>query len=104
MAEVFGPARPAAVCRELTKLHEDCVRGPLSALAAEPRLAEPKGEIVVVVGPGRAEAATEDEAEAALRLALQTQGPSDAASEVARQLGLNRRDLYRRAVAIMGEG
>src|SRR5690606_13576078 len=58
----------------------------------------------VVVGPGRAEAATEDEAEAALRLALQTQGPSDAAAEVARQLGLNRRDLYRRAVAIKGGG
>jgi 16S rRNA (cytidine1402-2'-O)-methyltransferase len=104
MAAAFGADRPAAVCRELTKLHEDCVRGPLAALAADPRLSEPKGEIVVVIGPGRTEAATEDEAEAALRLALQSQGPSDAAAEVARQLGLNRRDLYRRAVAIKGGG
>ena len=104
MTEVFGADRPGAVCRELTKLHEDCVRGPLAALAADPRLAEPKGEIVVVVGPGRTQAATEEDAEAALRIALQTQGPSEAASEVARQLGLNRRDLYRRAIAIKGGG
>lgn len=104
MAAVFGPDRPAAVCRELTKLHEQSVRGPLSDLAADPRLDAPKGEIVVVIGPGRTQAASEDEAEAALRLALKTSGPSEAAAEVARQLGLNRRDLYRRAVALKGEG
>jgi len=104
MAEVFGPERPAAVCRELTKLHEQSVRGPLGDLAADPRLEIPKGEIVVVIGPGRAEAASDDEAEAALRLALQNAGPSEAAAEVARQLGLNRRDLYRRAVALKGGG
>ena len=103
MAEVLGADRPAAVARELTKLHEECVRAPLAALAADPRLAEPKGEIVVVVGPGREAAATEDDAEAALRQALKSAGPAEAASEVARALGLNRRDLYRRAVAIRGE-
>ena len=65
--------------------------------------AEPKGEFVVIVGPGREAAATEDEAEAALRQALKSAGPAEAASEVARALGLNRRDLYRRAVAIRGE-
>lgn len=104
MAEVFGADRPAAVARELTKLHEECIRAPLAALAADERLQEPRGEIVVVIGPGRAEAASEDEAEAALRVALASMGPADAASEVARALGLNRRDLYRRAVAIKGEG
>ncbi|WP_296818735.1 16S rRNA (cytidine(1402)-2'-O)-methyltransferase [Brevundimonas sp.] len=103
MAEVLGADRPAAVARELTKLHEECVRAPLAALAADPRLEAPKGEIVVVVGPGREAAATEDEAEAALRQALKSAGPAEAASEVARALGLNRRDLYRRAVAIRGE-
>ena len=41
MAAVFG-ARPAAVARELTKLHETVVRGPLDALAADPRLARPR--------------------------------------------------------------
>jgi len=104
MAEVFGSERPAAVCRELTKLHEQSVRGPLGDLAADPRLETPKGEIVVVIGPGRAEPASDDEAEDALRLALQSAGPSEAAAEVARQLGLNRRDLYRRAVALKGGG
>ena len=51
MAAVLGP-RPAAVARELTKLYEECVRGPLDVLAADPRLQSPKGEIVVVVAPG----------------------------------------------------
>lgn len=100
MADVLGADRPGAVARELTKLHEECVRAPLAALAADPRLQAPKGEIVVVVGPGREAAATADEAEAALRQALRTAGPAEAASEVARQLGLNRRDLYKRAVAL----
>ena len=103
MAEVLGADRPAAVARELTKLHEECVRAPLAALAADPRREAPRGEIVVVVGPGREAAATEDDAEAALRQALKSAGPAEAASEVARALGLNRRDLYRRAVAIRGE-
>ena len=97
------PGRELAVVRELTKLHEECVRAPLAALAADPRLEAPRGEIVVVVGPGREAAATEDDAEAALRQALKSAGPAEAASEVARALGLNRRDLYRRAVAIRGE-
>ena len=50
MAAVFGP-REAAVCREITKLHETTYRGTLSTLAADPRLDGPKGEIVVVIGP-----------------------------------------------------
>ena len=50
MAAVLGP-RPAAVARELTKLHETVVRGDLDALAADPALAAPKGEVVVVIGP-----------------------------------------------------
>src|SRR5690606_8082710 len=58
MAAVLGP-RPAAVARELTKLYEECVRGPLDQLATDPRLDGPKGEIVVVVGPGEAEQASE---------------------------------------------
>ncbi|MBX4159055.1 16S rRNA (cytidine(1402)-2'-O)-methyltransferase, partial [Lactiplantibacillus plantarum] len=71
MAAVLGP-RPAAVARELTKLYEECVRGPLDQLAADPRLDAPKGEIVVVVGPGEVEQATEADADAALIDALRT--------------------------------
>ncbi|MDO1560140.1 16S rRNA (cytidine(1402)-2'-O)-methyltransferase [Brevundimonas sp. 2R-24] len=98
MAAVLG-AREAAVTRELTKLHETCVRGSLKALAADPRLEAPKGEIVIVVGPPEeAEAAGEDEIDAALREALTRLGPSEAAGEVAKALNLNRRALYRRAL------
>jgi 16S rRNA (cytidine1402-2'-O)-methyltransferase len=97
MAQVLGP-RPAAVGRELTKLYETFVRGALPELAADPRLDAPKGEIVVLVGPGAEAEATEAEADAALAEALTRLGPADAASEVAKALGLNRRDLYRRAL------
>lgn len=98
MATVFGADRPGAVARELTKLHETFLRAPLGALAADPRLADPKGEIVILVGAGEEEAASTDDADRALAEALTRMGPADAASEVSKALGLNRRDLYRRAL------
>ena len=102
MAAVFG-ARPAAVCRELTKLHETFVRAPLPVLAADPRMKAPKGEIVILVGPGSEEAASAADADTALAEALTRMGPADAASEVAKALGLRRRDLYLRALEMKGE-
>ena len=101
MAEVLGP-RPAAVARELTKLHETVIRGPLDVLAADPRLDAPKGEIVVLVGPGEETAASDEEADAALAEALTRMGPGEAAAEVARALHLPRRQLYARALALRG--
>jgi len=101
MAQVFGP-REAAVARELTKLHETCIRGALRDLVADPRLDAPKGEIVVLVGPGAEIAATAEDADAALAEALTRVGPSEAAAEVSRALGLPRRDLYRRALELRG--
>ncbi len=99
MAAVFGD-REAAVARELTKLFETTVRGPLSALAEDPRLDGPKGEIVILVGPGEQQASTAEDADSALTEALTRLAPGEAASEVAKALGLNRRDLYRRAMAL----
>ncbi len=49
MAEAFGPDRPACVCREISKLHEQCHRGTLAELAAFFAENEPRGEIVIVV-------------------------------------------------------
>ena len=99
MAAVFGP-RQAAVARELTKLYETVVRGPLDVLAANPALQAPKGEVVVLVGAGEEASLSAAEAEAALAEAVQRLGPSEAASEVARATGLPRRELYRRAVEL----
>lgn len=49
MAEAFGPDRAACVCREISKLHEQCHRGTLAELAAFFAENEPRGEIVIVV-------------------------------------------------------
>jgi len=103
MAAVLGP-REAAVGRELTKLYETVTRGTLDVLAADPQFAAPRGEIVVLVAPGREAAATAADADAALAEALGRLRPADAAAEVAKALGLPRRDLYRRALAMKGEG
>lgn len=102
MAAVFG-VREAAVARELTKLYETVIRGTLSELAADPRCDTPKGEIVILVGPGREEAATAADADTALADALTRLRPAEAASEVAKALGLPRRDLYRRAMELKQE-
>jgi 16S rRNA (cytidine1402-2'-O)-methyltransferase len=99
MAGVFGP-REGAVARELTKLHETVIRASLPDLAADPRLFEPRGEIVVLVAPPLAPPASLEEAEGALREAVARLGPSAGAAEVARALGLPRRDLYARALAL----
>ena len=101
MAAVLGP-RPAAVARELTKLHETLKRGDLASLAADPALAAPKGEVVVVIGPPAEVAAEPADADAALTEALARVSPADAAREVADALGLPRRELYRRALALQG--
>jgi 16S rRNA (cytidine1402-2'-O)-methyltransferase len=102
MAAVFGPDREAMVARELTKLYETCVRGTLESLMADPALAEPKGEIVVLVG-GRGDRAPEaGDVDRALAEALTRLGPSDAANEVAKAFGLKKRDLYRRALDLKG--
>ena len=101
MAAVFG-AREAAVARELTKLHETVIRGRLPDLALDPRCDAPRGEIVILVGPGAQHAATADEADAALIEALSRGAPAKAAAEVAKALGLSRRDLYARALALRG--
>jgi 16S rRNA (cytidine1402-2'-O)-methyltransferase len=99
MVSVLGD-REAVVCRELTKLYETIYRGPLSALAADPALDAPRGEIVIMVGPGRETEASAADADAALADALTRLKPAEAASEVAKALGLPRRDLYRRAMEL----
>jgi 16S rRNA (cytidine1402-2'-O)-methyltransferase len=101
MAEVLGD-RPAAVTRELTKLYEEAVRGTLAELAADPRCDAPKGEIVIVIGPGEAEVASAADADAALTEAMTRLPPGEAAAEVSKALNLPRKPLYKRALEMQG--
>jgi 16S rRNA (cytidine1402-2'-O)-methyltransferase len=106
MAEILGD-RDAAVARELTKLHEEIRRGRLSALAAHYRdVGPPRGEIVIVVGPPDAAPAPLSDTEIDLRLvdALRHLSLRDAATRIAEETGLPRRDLYRRALALHKPG
>jgi 16S rRNA (cytidine1402-2'-O)-methyltransferase len=103
MAEVLGP-RPAAVARELTKLHEEVRRGTLSELAEHYRSAgPPKGEVVVVIGPPDPNAETGPDAEtldAQLRAALGHDSLRDAVAAVAEATGLPRKQVYARALEL----
>ncbi len=93
--------REAAVARELTKLHEECVTGPLGALAERYAKAAPKGEIVIVVGPPpEAAEASDAEVDAALTDALSRLSASRAAAEVAEQLNIPRKRAYARALEL----
>lgn len=93
-------AREAAVVREISKLHEECVTGSLQELAE--RFADaPKGEIVIVVGPPpEADTATDEELDAALREALRNLSTSRAAAEVAARLNVSRKRAYARALEL----
>jgi 16S rRNA (cytidine1402-2'-O)-methyltransferase len=89
------PERPVAVCRELTKRFEEVVRGPATAVAV--RFAEPpKGEITLVLGPGKAEAPDEQAAVGAVAELVAAGVPRRQASDlVARLTGSSRNALYR---------
>jgi 16S rRNA (cytidine1402-2'-O)-methyltransferase len=91
--------REAAVAREISKLHEECVTGTLDQLAERYSKLAPKGEIVIVVGPPlEAASASEDELDAALDEALARLSPSRAAAEVATTLKVPRKRAYARAL------
>jgi 16S rRNA (cytidine1402-2'-O)-methyltransferase len=91
--------REAAVTREITKLHEECVTGNLAQLAERYADAIPKGEIVVVVGrPLESEAVSDARIDALLDQALARLSPSRAAAEVAEQLNIPRKRVYARAL------
>jgi 16S rRNA (cytidine1402-2'-O)-methyltransferase len=93
--------RDAAVAREITKLHEECVTGSLGELTARYADLIPKGEIVIVVGPPlEAAAASDDDLDAALGEALERLSPSRAAAEVAEKLNLPRKRAYARALEL----
>jgi len=99
LAAILGP-RTAAICRELTKLHEEVRYENLDALA---RLyangAETRGEIVVLVSPPT-EDQRPDDIDALLKRALSRVSVKDAVGEVAVATGRPRREIYQRALSL----
>lgn len=96
LADRFGDDRPAALGRELTKLHEETVRGTLGSLRATDAVTTPRGEFVVVVaGAPEAAPATDDDVRRALD-AARDRGAStrDAVAAVADALDVPKRRVY----------
>jgi 16S rRNA (cytidine1402-2'-O)-methyltransferase len=105
LAAGLGGQRDAALCRELTKLHEEVRRGDLATLAEHYANEEPRGEIVLVIGPpAAAEQPSAEDADALLRDALARTSLKAAVAEVAATTGLPRRQIYQRALALEKSG
>ena len=103
-AEELGLDRPAAVCRELTKTFEEVRRGTLGELAEAYDGANVKGEIVLAIAPGTAEAPSEADTDAILAGLVSEMSTGQAASEAARLTGLPRKELYKRLLAMKDGG
>ncbi len=101
------PGRAVCVTRELTKLHEEVVRGDLPevimALVGRPSV---KGEITLILGPPPEEthAATDHDVEAAITAALRAMPASKAAADVAKRFGLAKADVYAQILARKTDG
>lgn len=94
-------SRAAAICRELTKLHEEIRRDDLSSLAQHYAAGgETRGEIVVVVAPPAEHSESAEDVDALLRSALDRVSVKDAVGEVALATGRPRREVYQRALAL----
>jgi len=94
LSELLGD-RPAAIARELTKLHEEFVHGNLTTLSARYRERPPKGEIVIVVGSPQGALAERDSADDVIRrLLADGLRPSKAAREASAILGISGADAY----------
>lgn len=95
----LDPERPVAVCREISKVHEEAVRGTAAELADRYEGSPPKGEVVLVIGGAREGEAQSGEAIAAVQGLIEAGArPRAAASVVAGLTGVPANELYRAAV------
>jgi 16S rRNA (cytidine1402-2'-O)-methyltransferase len=104
LADIMG-SRDAAVCRELTKMHEEIRRAPLSELARRAGELETRGEFVLVIGPPAADARimTEDALDDLLRGQLERSSVKDAVAHAVELSGRPRREVYARALELSKE-
>lgn len=100
MAQVLGADRPAALCRELTKTHEEVRRATLGELAASTADGVLGEVVLVVAGAAPAAADLQQAAHDALDLAEQGRRLKEAAGEVARSVGLRPNEVYRAALVL----
>ena len=98
------PGREVAVARELTKMFEECRTGAVAELATHYRAHPAKGEIVLLIGQAVGGGTVPDatEIDRLLAAALVSAKPSQAAGEIARMHGLDRKVLYARALELLG--
>lgn len=99
--------RNMALCRELTKLHEEVLRGSAAEIQSTLAVRESvKGEIVLVIGPptDEAPAVTDDQIESAITAALQDHSSAKAASLVSKEFGLAKDDIYARILRRKADG
>lgn len=101
--DVVLPGRDVAVARELTKLHEECRTGSPAELIAYYEANPPRGEIVLLVAPPGEGPAQDVNADALLKAALEHDKPSQAAAQVAKATGLDRKMLYARAMDLKSQ-
>jgi 16S rRNA (cytidine1402-2'-O)-methyltransferase len=105
--ETIFPSRNMALCRELTKLHEEVLRGFAAEIRAQLEKREAiKGEIVLVIAPPTDEVETVSDAqiESAITAALQDHSASKAANLVAKEFGLAKEDIYARILRRKADG
>jgi 16S rRNA (cytidine1402-2'-O)-methyltransferase len=101
LAEIMG-GRDAAICRELTKLHEEIKRAPIAELAAAKDTLETRGEFVLVIGPPPADAQAmgQDQLDELLRTSLLRDSVKDAVAHAVELSGRPRREVYARALEL----
>jgi 16S rRNA (cytidine1402-2'-O)-methyltransferase len=103
LAAIMGD-RDAAICREMTKLHEDIRRAPVSQLAEAAGALETRGEFVLVIGPPADKAVMEvDEVDQLLRERLARDSVKDAVAHAVELSGRPRREIYARALELAKE-
>jgi 16S rRNA (cytidine1402-2'-O)-methyltransferase len=104
LAQIMG-ARDAAICREMTKLHEDIRRAPIAELARSADTLETRGEFVLVVGPAAAgaQAMSGEALDDLLRNRLKRDSVKDAVAHAVELSGRPRREIYARALDLAKE-
>ncbi|WP_245894653.1 16S rRNA (cytidine(1402)-2'-O)-methyltransferase [Paracoccus indicus] len=99
----IDPKRMTVIARELTKKFEEVIRGTAEELAADPRMATLKGEVVMVLDRPGEVVVGEAQLDDMILRHMASMSVKDAAREAAQELGLPKRDVYQRALALAGQ-